>query len=333
MINAYAVKNPGGALEPFSYDPGPLSHDEVEIDVQYCGLCHSDLSLLKNDWQITQYPLVPGHEVVGRIAAKGAGVQHLETGQTVGVGWFAQSCMRCEWCLDGHHNLCQNATPMIVGHHGGFADKVRAHAAWVLPLPQGVNPVSAGPLFCGGITVFNPIVQFGVTATQRVGVIGIGGLGHMAIRFLDAWGCHVTAFSSSTEKEAEARDLGADAFINSRDPQALEAVANSFDFLISTANVDLDWRAYIQALRPKGRLHFVGAVPGAISFEIFPLIIGQKSISASPLGSPATTARMLEFAARHKIEPIIETFAMDKVNEAMEHLNSGKARYRIVMKN
>ena len=333
MINAYAAQGPNGMLEPFSYDPGPLGPEEVEIDVQYCGVCHSDLSLLKNDWQITEYPFVPGHEVVGKIAAKGDHVSRLEVGMTVGLGWFAQSCMSCEWCLSGHHNLCQESNPLIIGHHGGFADKVRAHWGWVLPLPDGVNPASAGPLFCGGITVFNPIVQFDVQPTDKVGVIGIGGLGHMAVGFLDAWGCDVTAFSTSAEKEAEAREMGADHFINTRQEGALEAAANSFDMILSTVNADLDWRAYVNALRPKGRLHFVGAVPGPMAFDLFPLLMGQKSVSASPLGSPATTSRMLSFAAQHNIAPVIETFPMEKVNEAMEHLHSGKARYRIVLEN
>ncbi len=333
MINAYATQKPGGKLEPFTYDPGDLAPGDVEIDIQYCGLCHSDLSMLKNDWQISEYPFVPGHEVVGTVAAKGHGVHHLEVGQPVGLGWFGASCMTCEWCTAGHHNLCQNSQGLIVGRHGGFADKVRAHAGWVIPLPAGVNPESAGPLFCGGITVFNPIVQFDVRPTDRVGVIGIGGLGHMAVKFLDAWGCHVSAFSTSSEKEEEALSMGADHFVNTRSDGALEAVANSFDLILSTVNADLDWRAYINALRPRGRLHFVGAVPGPVAFDLFPLLMGQKSISATPLGSPATTARMLQFSARHGIEPVIETFPMSRVNEAMEHLHSGKARYRIVLKN
>jgi uncharacterized zinc-type alcohol dehydrogenase-like protein len=180
--------------------------------------------------------------------------------------------------------------------------------------------------------VFNPIVQFNVKPTDKVGVIGIGGLGHMALRFLQAWGCDVTAFSTNPDKETEARGLGATHFINSRDPQALEAVANSYDFILSTVNADLNWGTYVNALRPKGRLHFVGVVPNAIQLGAFPIIIGQKSLSGSPLGSPTTTAHMLDFAARHGIEPVTETFEFNRVNEAMAHLEAGKARYRIVLK-
>jgi uncharacterized zinc-type alcohol dehydrogenase-like protein len=332
MVRAYAAFQPGEELKPFEYDLGPLGSENVEIDVEYCGICHSDLSMLKNDWGMTQYPIVPGHEVVGTIAAVGDAVKKLQVGQRVGLGWYSRSCMTCEWCTSGSHNLCLTAEGTIVGRHGGFADKVRAHEAWVVPLPSDIDPVSAGPLFCGGITVFNPIVQFDVKPTDRVGVIGIGGLGHMALKFLHAWGCDVTAFSTSPDKEAEARELGANHFINSRDPNALKSVENSFDLILSTVNADLDWSTYISLLRPKGRLHFVGVVPNPVSSLVFPLIAAQKSISGSPLGSPATVAQMLDFVARHKIEPVIETFKFDQVNEALERLHSGKARYRLVLK-
>lgn len=332
MIKAYAAQAPGGTLEPFEYDPGALKDEEVEINVEYCGICHSDLSMLKNDWGITQYPFVPGHEVVGTIAAVGDRVTDFKVGQRVGLGWFSHSCMHCEWCMSGDHNLCLTAEQTIVGRHGGFADKVRAHEEWVTPLPEGIDPAKVGPLFCGGLTVFNPIVQFGVKPTHRVGVIGIGGLGHIALRFLNAWGCDVTAFSSNPSKEAEARELGANHVVNSRDSKALEAVANSFDFILSTVNADLDWGTYINALRPKGRLHFVGVVPSAIQAQAFALIVGQKSISASPLGSPTTTRKMIDFVARHNIEPVTEMFDFSQVNDAIAHLEDGKARYRIVLK-
>lgn len=332
MIKAYAVHEPKGKLKPFEYDPGELGEQEVEIKVEYCGICHSDLSMLDNEWGMTEYPLVPGHEVVGTIAAVGERVKRLKVGQRVGLGWYARSCMHCEWCLSGNHNLCLEAQGTIVGRHGGFADKVRCHWAWAIPIPERVDPVKAGPLFCGGITVFNPIVQLGVKSTDRVGVIGIGGLGHMALQFLNAWGCDVTAFSTSPEKEQEAKDLGANHFINSKDEEALDGLANSFDFIISTVNVNLDWDKYIAALRPKGRLHFVGVLNKPLAAEIFPLIAGQKSITATPLGSPVTTARMLDLAARHQVEPITEFFSFDQVNEAMEKLRNGKPRYRLVLK-
>ncbi|NJL82769.1 MAG: NAD(P)-dependent alcohol dehydrogenase [Chloroflexaceae bacterium] len=331
MIHAYAAHKPGGALKPFEYDPGSLGDDQVEINVESCGICHSDLSMLHNEWGLTQYPFVPGHEVIGTIAALGTAVTDLQLGQRVGLGWFAGSCLTCQWCMSGNHNLCLSAAGTIVGRYGGFADKVRAQGSWVLPLPEQLDPASAGPLFCGGITVFNPIVQFDVKPTDHVGVIGIGGLGHLALQFLRAWGCEVTAFSSNPAKAEEVKQLGATQVINSRDPEAIAAAANSFDLLLCTANADLDWESYINALRPKGRLHLVGVVPNPLTIPLFPLILGQKTISASPLGSPSTVADMLDFAARHHIAPITETFAFSQVNEALETLRSGSPRYRLVL--
>lgn len=332
IVNAYAAETAGGPLGPFQYDLGDIGAEEVDISVSHCGICHSDLSMLNNDWEISRYPIVPGHEIVGRIEALGAGIKHLSVGQTVGLGWFAQSCMTCRQCLSGDHNLCPEAHGTIVERHGGFADKVRAHMGWVIPLPEGVAATSAGPLFCGGITVFNPIVQNDIRPTDRVGVVGIGGLGHMALSFLRAWGCEVTAFTTNPEKEDEARRLGAHHILNTRDTGALEKRAGYFDMILVTVNVSLPWDAYVGALAPKGKLHLVGAAP-SVETTVFPLIIGQRSLGGSPLGSPATMATMLDFAARHGIAPQIETFPMSRVNEAMEKLRAGQARYRIVLEN
>lgn len=204
MIKAYAAFEAGGKLKPFEYTPAALGPQEVEVDVEYCGICHSDLSMLDNEWGMSQYPLVPGHEIVGTVAATGSAVTHLKPGDKAGIGWHAGYCMTCPTCMSGDHNMCSDAQGVIVGRHGGFADKVRAQAASVVALPEGIDVESAGPLFCGGITVFNPLVQFAVKATDKVGVIGIGGLGHMALLFARAWGCEVTAFTSSKAKQQEA---------------------------------------------------------------------------------------------------------------------------------
>ncbi|MGZ9020807.1 MAG: alcohol dehydrogenase catalytic domain-containing protein, partial [Rhodoplanes sp.] len=209
----------------------------VEIDVRYCGICHSDLSMLDNEWGFSQYPLVPGHEVIGTVAAVGEDVRNIRSGMTVGLGWYAQSCMACRECLSGHHNHCPTAQGTIVGRYGGFANKVRAHWAWAIALPDALDPATSGPLYCGGITVFNPILRNGITGTHRVGVVGIGGLGHLALRFLNAWGCAVTAFSTSADKEEEARSLGADQFVNTREEGALARLAGTIDMILVTVNV------------------------------------------------------------------------------------------------
>jgi alcohol/geraniol dehydrogenase (NADP+) len=332
-IKAYAALAPGKPLQPFDYEPGPLPDEQVEIQVSHCGICHSDLSMLNNEWGHSVYPLVAGHEIVGTIVAAGSQVKTVKLGDRVGMGWFAGSCLACPQCLRGDHNLCSHAEQTIVSRHGGFAERVRCHWVWATPLPKQLDPVKAGPLFCGGITVFNPIVQLGIQPTDRVGVIGIGGLGHMALQFLNKWGCDVYAITSSDSKRDEAFRMGARHAVNSRDSAQLQKLAGSLDFILSTVNVTMDWPAIIGALAPKGRLHLVGAVLEPIPVAAFSLIGGQKSISGSPLGSPATVATMLEFCARHDIAPWIETFPLSRVNEALERLRSGKARYRIVLEN
>jgi len=332
-IKALAATGPHSPLTPFEYEPGPLGDEQVEIAVDYCGVCHSDLSMLDNEWGTSAYPLVAGHEVIGKITAAGTHAKNLHVGQTVGLGWFSGSCMSCPQCLGGDQNLCTTVEGTIVQRHGGFATHVRSHWAWATPLPAGLDPAKAGPLFCGGITVFNPIIQLGIKPTDRVGVIGIGGLGHLALKFLRAWGCEVVAFTSSDSKREEALSLGAHRVVNSRNPDDLAKLAGSLQAIISTVNVTLDWQALIGALAPKGKLHTVGAVVEPISLAAFPLILGQKSLSGSPLGSPSNVATMLEFAARHDVAPTTELFPMSKVNDALEHLRSGKARYRIVLQN
>lgn len=332
-INAFAATKPGGSLEPFTYEVGELQPNEVEIDVQYCGICHSDLSMIDNEWGISRYPLVGGHEVIGKVAGVGSNVDHLAVGTTVGLGWHSGYCGHCESCHTGDENLCPEAQGTIVERHGGFADKVRADAASVVAVPEGIDLKSAGPLLCGGITVFNPLVQFDVKSTDRVAVIGIGGLGHMALKFLSHWGCEVTAFTSSESKREEALSMGAHKTLNSRDEAEIKGAANRFDFILSTVNVKLQWHRFVNTLRPKGRLHFVGAALEPLDVGAMSLITGQKSISGSPVGSPSTIETMFNFANRHQIQPEVEMFPMSQINEAFDRLKSGEARYRIVLTN
>lgn len=330
-ITGWAASAAGQPLKLATFDVGALGPEEVEVAVDYCGICHSDLSMIGNEWGGSRYPFIPGHEVVGRVAALGAQAKGLSVGQRVGIGWTAESCMHCRQCLSGDQNLCAQSVATIGGHHGGFADRVRAHWAWAIPLPEGIDLASAGPLLCGGITVLKPFLAYGIEPTARVGVVGIGGLGHMAVKFAAAWGCEVTAFTSTTAKAGEARGFGAHHVVASRDSAAIKAIAGSLDLLLVTVNVPMDWNALLNTLAPKGRMHVVGAVLEPIPVPAFSLIGKQREVSGSPTGSPVDIARMLDFAARHDIRPQVEMFPMGKVNEALQHLADGKARYRIVL--
>ena len=333
MPVALAAQAAAGPLTKIDFELPELAPRQVEVAVQYCGICHSDLSMLDNEWGISAYPFVPGHEVIGTVAAVGSSVSTLKVGDVVGVGWFAGSCLSCERCMGGDHNLCGSAEQTIVGRYGGFASHIRCNAEWAIPLPESLSSLAAGPLFCGGATVFNPLVQCNVKPTDRVGVIGIGGLGHLALQFLNKWGCEVTAFTSTDSKADEARSLGAHNVVNVTRAEDLGAIAGTLDFILCTVNVSLNWDAVLATLSAKGKLHIVGAVLEPIPVAAFPLLAGQKSISGSPLASPATIKKMLEFCARHEIAPVIEEFPMSEANKAIEHLRSGKARYRVVLKN
>lgn len=331
-IRAWASQGPKQKLESFVFDPGTLGVDEVEITVEYCGLCHSDLSIINNDWGLSQYPVVPGHEIIGRITLLGSNAKGLQLGQKVGVGWNASSCMHCHECIEGNHNLCLSAQPTIINHHGGFSERVRAHWMWVIPLPDTLDLATAGPLLCGGITVFSPLLTFGIKPTHHVGIVGIGGLGHMGIKFAKAWGCEVTAFTSNASKENEAKAFGAHQVVSIQDNSSLTKMIHSLDLLIVTVNVPMDWTNLLNTLKPNGRLHVVGAILEPMAIPAINLIFGQKSVSGSPTGSPAALSTMLSFAARHQIAPQVEFFPLSQVNEALAHLQAGKARYRIVLK-
>jgi len=311
-------------------DLGPLGTEDVEVVVEHCGLCHSDLSILNNEWGISQYPAILGHEVIGRITALGSNAKGLKIGQRVGVGWNSGSCMHCHQCMSGSHHLCPQVQTTIVGHSGGFASHIRAHWAWTIPLPDRLNFAEAGPLLCGGVTVFAPLAMY-ARPTDRVGIIGIGGLGHMAVKFAAAYGCDVTAFTSNESKFDEAKGFGANHVASSKDSDAIKKLAGSFDLLLSTVNAPLDWDAMIGTLAPNGRLHLVGAVLQPVPVSAFALILSQRSVSGSPSGSPVAIGTMLDFAARHGVVPQTEHFAMSKINEAFARLESGKARYRIVL--
>ena len=321
------------AKQPMAFttvEPGPVGTEEVEVAVEHCGLCHSDLSIFNDEFGISQFPATLGHEVVGRVTTVGSSAKGVAVGQQVGVGWFSGSCMHCRQCLSGRQHLCPQAQLTIVGHRGGFASHIRCHWAWAIPLPDGLDLADAGPLLCGGITVFSPLVAH-AKPVDRVGVIGIGGLGHMALKFAAAYGCDVTAFTSSESKFDEAKSFGARHVVSSKDSAAIKKLGGSLDLLISTVSAPIDWNAMIGTVAPNGRLHVVGLMVEPIPVSAFSLVLQQRAVSGSPTGSPVGIATMLDFAARHRIAPQTEHFPMSRINEAFARLESGKARYRIVL--
>lgn len=332
-IHGYAAHAAGAELLPYKYEVGDLGPNEVEIQITHCGVCHSDLHLIDNDWGMPEFPFIPGHEIVGAIAAMGSQVKDRAVGQRVAVGWQAGSCGTCEWCLRGDENLCSKSVATCLHRNGGFADKVRVSARFAIPVPESLASENTAPLMCGGITVYNPIRTSGVFPGSRVAVIGIGGLGHLGLQFAHAFGAEVTAISTSPSKEAEARSLGAHAFVNSRDSAAMKKLAGSFDLILSTINQDQDWSSLVNALRPRGTLWFVGVPPSPVSTHVFPLIAGQRSIAGSPSGSPSMLQEMLMVAARHGIQAITESFPMAKVNDAIARLKKNQIRYRAVLGN
>jgi uncharacterized zinc-type alcohol dehydrogenase-like protein len=331
LIQGYAAHAAGAELLPFKYDPGELNPYDVEVRVTHCGVCRSDASLIDNDWGTSQYPLVPGHEIVGTVSALGSAVHGLSIGERVGIGWQANSCGRCEWCRQGKENLCATAQPTCVHRHGGFAEALRVNARFAVRLPDALDSETSAPLMCAGITVYTPIRQMGINPSSRVGIIGIGGLGHLAIQFARVFGAEVTAFSTSATKEQEALELGAHHFVNSRESKSVNGLAGSFDLIISTINADLDWAAFVNTLRPHGTLCFVGAPAKPISLPAFPLISVARSVCGSNTGSPAGIAEMLDVAARHGVKAHIEKFKMSDANQAVNRLRKSQIRYRAVL--
>ncbi len=331
-IQGYAVMSAESELKPFEYDPKPLGPLEVEVRVQYCGVCHSDLAIIDNDWGTSTYPVVPGHEVIGEVTAVGQQVNDIKVGQRVGVGWQAGSCQVCHYCRRGKEHLCVNEQEQtIVGRHGGWADYVRSQARFAVPIPDSLDPSIAGPLMCAGTTVWTPMTHYNVRPGMKTAVLGVGGLGHLAVQFLAKFGTDVTAISSTHSKEEEARELGASDFIATRGTDELAKAAMRFDFILSTVSADVDWSQFINALAPEGRLCIVGVPESDLKIPAFPTISYERSVSGGRAGAPRDTAAMMEFCARHGVKPMCEQFDLGDVNRAVEHVRSGKARYRVVL--
>ena len=331
MIKAYAAMSKGNPLELFEYEPEPLKPNEVNIKVESCGICHSDISAIDGSWGKSKYPMVAGHEVIGEIIGMGADVSLHKIGDRVGLGWHSGYCNDCEQCDAGDHNFCSSTKKTVFSQHGGFAEQVTADQVSVIPIPTVMKHEDAGPLLCGGITVFTPIVEFNINKNHKVGIIGIGGLGHLALKFYKALGCHVTAFTNSDDKDNLLKSLGADEIVSSTDKSKIKNLVSQFDLIISTVNVKLDWNLFLSTIKPRGRLHFVGAVLAPLETSVFSLMSGRKSISGSPVGSPNNIRKMLDFCAQHNISPMTEHFKFSEINSAIEKLRNNRIRFRAVL--
>ena len=333
LVKGHAAVAAGEPLREYSFDlaePGP---SEVDIKVTHCGICHTDVAMVDNEWGLSQYPVVPGHEIVGVVLKVGSAVTRLAVGQRVAVGALCGSCMQCEWCEGGKQHVCQQVVGTVMGEHkGGFADVVRVNNwQFAQPLPDEIASEHAGPLMCAGTTVFTPLLRYNVKPTDRVAVVGIGGLGHLAVQYLAKWGCDVTAISSTHDEDEQAHRFGAHHFIATRGTDELTKVVRSFDFILSTVSADLPWDHYMAALRPQGKLCVVGIPEKPISIVSWSLIAGEKQLVGGQPGSIDETQAMLTFSARHHIRPMIETFPMAEANAALEHTRQGRARYRSVL--
>ena len=339
-VRGYMAQAPGAALEPVSYPAPELKEDEVRVAVTHCGVCHTDIHGIDGDFGVFAFPLVPGHEIVGHVIEIGTAVKGLLVGDRVGIGWQGRCCGECEWCQAGDEHLClQIADCGTWTPYGGFASSVAVDGRFAYPLPADMAPEAAAVLMCAGIAVYPPLRRY-AGLSSRVGIVGIGGLGHLAIQFAKALGCEVTALSSSPGKEEEALGLGADHFLLTTDQGAMEEEEFGFDLLLCTAQSGNDWGKLVMVLTKNGRLVLpafspielpLGAVSG--SGPVVDFVAHQVSITGSFLGSRADMREMLAFAHEHGITPRVELMPMSQVNEAIQRIRDNQARYRIVLVN
>jgi uncharacterized zinc-type alcohol dehydrogenase-like protein len=330
-FHGFAVHRPHAALEPYEFAPAKLGPHDIEVEISHCGICHSDVHIIDDDWGSSSYPAVPGHEIVGHVTARGSEVTAFSSGDRVGIGWQASSCGQCEWCIGGDENLCRENAATCMGRPGGFADRIRIDSRFAFAIPDALSSEHAAPLLCGGITVYTPFRTNNVKPEHRVGIIGVGGLGHFALQFARAMGCEVTAFTTSPDKADEARSFGAHHVVSSVDSDAHRTLRSSLDFILSTVYVSLDWKSYLGMLRPKGTLCFLSGLSGKLDLPSGMLMSGHRRITGSTIGNRTHIREMLDFAARHNIVAKTERYTPDRINEAMDRVRSGKARYRVVL--
>ena len=343
MIKALGYGNPAATaplerMEIDRRDPGPK---DVRIDILYCGICHSDLHTARNEWHGTTYPCIPGHEIVGRVTAVGAEVKGFKVGDTAGVGCMVDSCRSCSECKDDLEQFCAkgavftyNSPDAHLGGmtYGGYTNVIVVDEAFVLKVPAGLDPAGAAPLLCAGVTTYSPLRHWGAGPGKKVGVVGLGGLGHMGVKLAHAMGAHVVLFTTSAGKTADAKRLGADEVVLSKDPEAMKAHAGSFHFILDTVAAPHSLDAYTTLLRRDGTLCLVGApeLPHP-SPTVFNLIFGRKSIAGSLIGGIKETQEMLDFCAEKGLTADIETIPVQKVNEAYERMLKSDVKYRFVI--
>lgn len=330
-IQGLAAHAAGAELLPLRYTPGDLGPNEIEVRISHCGICHSDIHLIDNDWGISRYPFIPGHEIVGVVDAVGAAVRDRHPGERVGIGWQADSYGYCEWCRRGDEHLCATNQPTCVGRHGGFANYIRVNSRFAVPIPEALLSEHAAPLLCAGVTVYTPLRDHLARPTSHVGVVGIGGLRHLALQFARAFGCEVTALSSSKDKQKEVEQLGAHRFVNTRDTAALKKLIACFDLIVSTVDAEQDLQALIATLRPRGTLVLLGASAKAMPILAANLITHNKSIAGSSIGSPRDIFETLDVAARHGIKALTETYPLREANKAVARVKKNQVRYRAVL--
>lgn len=327
---AWTAKAADIALDAAPLELAPLGADDVEIAVSHCGICHSDLHLVDGDWGI-DYPITPGHEVVGTVTAVGSAVSGIAEGERVGVGWQCNSCGECEYCRAGDDNLCAQNQATCIGRPGGFATALRVPARFAFALPDALPSERVGPLMCGGITVFSPLRRFGAGSGKRVAVVGLGGLGHMAVQFAAALGAEVTVLSHSPDKADDAAKLGASHFVHTGTEDWNAPLMKHFDLVLNTVSAVIPINDYLATLKPHGVLCTVGAPGEPLQVSAFNLIGGERMLAGSAIGGRARIREMLEFAARHGVLPWVETLPVAEVNTALDRVRNNRARYRMVL--
>jgi uncharacterized zinc-type alcohol dehydrogenase-like protein len=339
-VKAYAALKESATLEPKIIVRRDLTEDDVAIDILFCGVCHSDIHQVQNDWGGSKYPVIPGHEIVGRVTKVGASVSSFKEGDLVGVGCMVDSCQTCDSCKKDLEQFCEkgmtatyNSKDKHLGGqtYGGYSQKVVVNKEFVLSIPENLDPSAAAPLLCAGITTFSPLNHWGVKKGDKVGVIGLGGLGHMGIKFSHAMGAETIMITTSKSKKEDAKRLGADGVLISKDKDAMKEQAGSFDFLLNTIPVSHDTNPYLQLLKIDATMVMVGAIEPLEPIHGGNLIMGRKRIAGSLIGGIKETQEMLDFCGEHNITCDIEMIKMEEINNAFKRVKENDVKYRFVI--